>query len=35
MLLVRLQTIATTVHSTMFKTYAFSLYSHLGINVAI
>ena len=35
MLLVRLEIIATTYHSTIFKTYAFSLYSHLCIYVSI
>jgi len=33
-LLVRLEIIATTYHSTIFKTHAFSLYSHLGIYIA-
>jgi len=35
MLLVHLEIIATTYHSTIFKTYAFSLYSHLCIYVSI
>ena len=35
MLLVRLEIIATTYRSTLFKTYAFSLYSHLCIYVSI
>jgi len=35
MLLVRLEIIATTYRSTIFKTYAFSLYSHLCIYVSI
>jgi len=35
MLLVRLEFIATTYRSTIFKTYAFSLYSHLCISVSI
>jgi len=34
MLLVRLEIIATSYHSTIFKTYAFSLYSHLFIYVS-
>ena len=29
-----LEIIATTYHSTIFKTYAFSLYSHLQVTVA-
>jgi len=35
MLLVHLEIIATTYCSTIFKTYAFSLYSHLCIYVSI
>jgi len=35
MLLVRLEIIATTYRSTIFKTYAFSLYSHICIYVSI
>jgi len=35
MLLVRLEIIATTYRSTIFKTYAFRLYSHLCIYVSI
>jgi hypothetical protein len=35
MLLVRLEIIATTYRSTIFKTYAFSMYSHLCIYVSI
>jgi len=35
MLLVHLEIIATTYRSTIFKTYAFSLYSHLCIYVSI
>jgi hypothetical protein len=34
-LLVRLEIIATTYHSTIFKTHVFSLYSHLCIYVSI
>ena len=33
-LLVRLEIIATTYHSTSFKTQVFSLYSHLSIHIA-
>ena len=35
MLLVHLEIIATTYRSTIFKTYEFSLYSHLCIYVSI
>jgi len=35
MLLVRLEIIATTNHSKIFKTHVFSLYSHLCIYVSI
>jgi hypothetical protein len=35
MLLVSMQIIATTYYSTIFKTYAFSLYSHLCVYVSI